>query len=325
MQPIADRLDISKDVNVPVITVRVGNDAANEAMPRGGSQETLDALQCWLGPPRVAYRRIIFGSYDAAEGTAFGRTVATARILRAVPMFTQRVEVTWAALSPGQRADVTGYHPAMLAVLVDEAVTLRGINQRFAARARAESVSVAAREAAAREAIAQGSAVLSRTLRLTRRWVPAAYLARAPLPDTAEGVDDADALTISLDALFTWMTLWRSTWPDSDTREAYESVGFDEELPRTLRATSANVRESHDRLSVTDDVSQATERELVGQDGRVLHVMQLIHAAFAQAAEGDPTITVPVVDEVVGGIRTPLAWSVAPVVPVVDEAPGAAR
>lgn len=302
-----ERLEARPTLSAPVLTLRVGREAPDGGEVRGTMPEALDALDRWLGPARPGFSRAAFAGYDVAEGTALGRTVATARILRAVPPFIQRVEIAWSMLATEQRAQVVGFHPALLAVLRDEALALRGINLRFDARARAESVSRESRETAARESIADGRGAFERTIGIARRWAPPSFVARTPLPELPEAIDP-DALPRALDALADWVSTWRASWTDDDARAAYETLGFDESLSRALRLTAASIREAQEVLTAVDDVSPATLRELAGQDGRVLHVMRLIHDAFARAAEADPRVVVPDLGELAGAFDPPRPW-----------------
>ena len=321
MRATIERLD-TKDSEAPGITVRVGRDAANEAHAHAGAPDALDALQGWLGPPRPAFRRVVFEGYDPVEGAALGRTIATTRILRAVPSFVQGVEVAWATLTADQRAAVIGYHPAMLAVLVDEATTLRGINHRYVARARAESVSREARDAAVHAAARRGRAACDQALHIARRWVPSAYLARAPLPEAVGGVDELDTLAAHLESLASWIARWRATWPDdADACRAYESVGLGEGLAHGLQSAASSIRETQTLAAAAADVSPAALRELACQDGRVLHVMNLIHAAFREAAVGDPAVMVPELGEVATVLERPWKSDLRPEARIDSKAP----
>jgi len=280
------------------ITVTIGRDAANQAgVVAVSSHETLESLQRKHGPPRALFVQLAFQTYDPAEGIARGRKVATIRILQAVPGFAQQAAACWEALSPGLRGRVVGFHPGLIAVLLGEAVALRDVNLRYDARALVEGTQRGASEAAAREALNSGRSLFEQTLRIARRWAPTAYVARNPLPAYVEGgAEKPDVLALTGDALASWITAWRATWGE-DEREGYESLNFAPDQAERLHAASARVRETQSVVAAFSDTSPITQRELDAQDGRVLHVVDLIQAAFRQAAQADARVMVPELGE----------------------------
>ncbi|MFO0609839.1 MAG: hypothetical protein U0324_42165 [Polyangiales bacterium] len=276
-----------------VITVTIGRDAANQAGVTGTvTHETLESLCAKHGAPSPALRRVVFSTFDPEEGLALGRKVATERILAAVPGFAQNVVISWEALPPERRAKLIGFQPAMVAVLLDETASLRDVNRRYDARARANAMGREARDADAREALRAGRAAGEHLLRVAQRWAPAAYLTRAPLPGSIEGAQNPDALANTLDTLASWLAAWRATWGDDD-RAVYEGLRFAPELPKSLHDAATRIRDTQDVLAAAADTMPASQRELDVQDGRVLHVVELIHGAFQQAARNDAQVVAP--------------------------------
>jgi len=279
--------------DLPAITVTIGRDAANQ----GGatttiSQETLDSLQAKHGAPSPVYAALAFSTWDANDGLALGRKVATERILGAVPGFVQSVTISWDALTADQRAEVLGYHPAMLAVLLDETVKLRAVNLRYDARARAEGTSRDARDAAAKDALREGRARCEKVLRSVRQWATPAWLKRQPLPEAVEGAANPDALAATLDTTASWCAAWQAGWTPEE-RTAYEGLNFGPDLADSLHAAATLIRKTQEVVAAAADLTPATQRELDAQDGRVLHVVEKIYAAFRGAARDDAQVVVP--------------------------------
>ena len=276
-----------------VIQVTIGGGAANQGGATGSvTEETLDSLREKFGAPSPVFATLTFSTWDAAESLALGRKVSTERILHAVPGFVQSVTISWDALSPAQREGLIGYHPAMLPVLLDETVKLRGVNQRYDARARAEGMSRDARTARADEALRSGRALGERVLRGARQWTPPAHLRRSPLPTNVEGIENPEALANTLDTLASWYEAWRATWEEAEVA-GYEALQFAPGLTGELRGAAAHVRETQEVLAAAADLTPATQRELDAQDGRVLHVVGKVYAAFRGAAKEDERVVVP--------------------------------
>jgi hypothetical protein len=290
----AERSSDSTQAHEPLaLTVTIGRDAANQAgVTDTITHETIESLRAKHGAPNPVLRRVLFDAFDPDEGLALGRKVASERILTAVPGYAQNVVLSWEALSPERRAKVLGFQPGMVAVLLDETSTLRDSNRRYDARARASAMGREAREAEAREALRLGRAAGEQTLRVALRWTPKAHLTLAPLPGAVEGAQNPDALANTLDTLASWLTVWRRTWSEED-REVYEGVGFVSDLAGSLHASATRVRDTQEVLAAAADTLPASQRELDAQDGRVLHVVELIHNAFQQAARHDAQIVVP--------------------------------
>jgi len=276
-----------------VITVTIGRDAANQAGVTGTvTHETLESLCAKHGAPNPLLRRVVFSTFEPEEGLALGRKVATERILTAVPGFAQNVVISWEALPAERRAKVIGFQPAVLAVLLDETSTLRDANRRYDARARANAMGREARDADAREALRTGRILCEHVLRVAQRWAPAAYLTRAPLPGAVEGAQNPDALANTLDTMASWLAAWRATW-SAEEREVYEGLQFAPGLAGSLHEAATRIRDTQEVLAAAADTMPASQRELDVQDGRVLHVVELIHNAFQQAARNDGQIVVP--------------------------------
>lgn len=207
---------------------------------------------------------------------SWGREVATTRILQAVPGFAQQVASCWEALPAELRPRVVGYHPAMLPVLLDETAKLRDVNLRYDARALAEGTQRGTSEAEAREAIRAGRSLGEQTVRIAQRWAPPAYLRLRPLPAQLEGgAANPDVLANGLDAVASWLTGWRGTWSPAE-REGYEALQFAPGQADELHGAAARVRETQAVVAAFSDTSPITQRELDAQDGRVLHVVDLI-------------------------------------------------
>jgi len=276
------------------ITVTIGRDAANQAgVVAVASPETLESLQRKHGTPRGVFVALVFQSYEPGEGIARGREVATTRILQAVPGFAQQAAACWEALPAARQAAVVGYHPGMLAVLLDETAKLRDVNLRYDARAIAEGTQRGTSDAAAREAIRGGRALGEQTLRVAQRWAPVAHLRLHPLPAQLEGgASDPDVLANNLDAVASWLTAWRGTWSEEE-RAGYEDLNFTPGLSEALHGAAARVRETQAVVAAFSDTSPITQRELDAQDGRVLHVVDLIQSAFRQAARSDARVLTP--------------------------------
>jgi hypothetical protein len=309
------------------ITVTIGRDAANQAgVVAVSSHESLESLQRKHGPPKGVFVHLAFQTYDANEGIARGRKVATTRILQAVPGFAQQAAACWEALPPELRGRVVGFHPGLIAVLLGEAVALRDVNLRYDARALAEGTQRGASEAAARDALNTGRSLFEQTLRIARRWAPVAYVARNPLPAYVEGgADKPDVLALSGDALASWITAWRATWSEEE-REGYESLNFAPDQAERLHEASARVRETQSVVAAFSDTSPITQRELDAQDGRVLHVVDLIQAAFRQAAQGDARVMVPELGELASLYERPAKRGAAEAKePEKEEAKGEAK
>lgn len=274
----------------------IDREAANDAdpeltKPATPRPETLDALSKRLGAPNPTAARVTFRGYDPAEGLDQGKDVATERILRAVPVFVGSVTALWTTLTDAQRKKVLGYTETFLPVLVAETQKLQALNAQYDRVARLASVSRSHCEAAANEQLREARDLRDQVLRTVSEFVPRSPQS-ATLKVAARGAESADKLAVALDALGDWLSGWLASMP-SDEREVCAAMGFDDALAAELRQRAERVRESQADLDAISGDTRVTQRELDMQDGRVLHVVGVIHQAFRSAARRDPTIVAP--------------------------------
>jgi hypothetical protein len=149
-----------------------------------------------------------------------------------------------------------------------------------------------ARTARSDEALRSGRALGERVLRGARQWTPPAHLRRSPLPGNVEGIENPEALANTLDTLASWYEAWRATWAEGEAA-GYEALQFSPGLAGELRGAAAHIRASQEVLAAAADLTPATQRELDAQDGRVLHVVGKVYAAFRGAAKEDARVVVP--------------------------------
>jgi hypothetical protein len=292
----ANKIEHERSITDHNTAWNIEREAANDAdptrtEPTATRPETLDGLAKRLGNPNPTAARVAFRGYDASAGLDQGKDVATERILRAVPVFVGSVTALWAALTDAQRKKVLGYTEAFLPVLVSETVKLQALNARYDRVARLASVSRSHCEAVAGEQLREARDLRDQVLRVLSEFVPPSPQSVA-LKVAARGAETADKLGVALEALGDWIREWLAASP-ADERALYATMGFDAALADELGQQADRVREAQADLDAIAGDTRVTQRELDAQDGRVLHVVGVIHQAFRSAVRRDPTIVAP--------------------------------
>lgn len=267
-----------------------------EAKGAAATQTSLDVLRAEHGPCSVVVRQVAFRGYDPAKGLVLGQETASERILDAVSPITKNTVGIWSVLDATQRARLIGYTPRLLSVLLDETGTLRELNERYDAQARRASVSKAQRERAARQAFREGRELRDDAARTARMYLGAETLNSDGFERAVGNADTEEKLARGMTELADYLDAFLAGM-DAESLEVYEELGITASLTTQLRAGAAAVRQTADDLIDHNDQTRVTQRQLDTQDGRVLHVIGLIHGAFRNAARRDPTMLVPELGE----------------------------
>ncbi len=272
-------------------------DLGSAAMNDAGSMAaqtppSLDALAAQFGPPSAFATAQVFAGFGASAGLDQGQQVASERILNAVPVFARDVSSAWTATPEARRRLVLGFTPAMLSVLVAETVTLRGLSERYDRVARLGAQSRSRCEALARDAQRDARDRHAQCARMLKKHMPIELQTRLSLDTATENTETPAALALSLESVAGVLTAWRAAM-SADESAWYGSLGFDEGLAGELAACASALRESQADLVAVADPTRVTQRQLDEQDGRVLHLIGVIHLAFRMAAKRDARIVVP--------------------------------
>jgi hypothetical protein len=268
------------------------HEAANDA----ARVVTLDTLVAQHGAPSTGHRVVAFAGYDPVASLALGQKVATERILRVVPGFVQRAAQAWAALSPAQRERVVGFRPVLFTVLLDEAATLRALNERYDRAAKSDALSRAQAVTNATESERDARDLYGRVRATVGEYTTAAQWAALGFDTLPESPADADQLAQALGTLATQVGAWHATL-DPEVREACEEINLGEALVASLREAAEAVRRTQAEAAGFTAQTRVTQRQLDVQDGRVLHMVRRVFNAFRRAARRDDSVVVPDLDE----------------------------
>ncbi len=265
------------------LSVKLGGDAANEAQGEAATASpTLDALRARIGEADATVTAVAFHGYDAQEGLTEGQAVASERILEATPAFVAAIDHTWNTLVLDSRKQVKGFVHGFLATLVTEGMALRDLNARYDREARVAKLSRAECEQAATTTLREGREARDEARSLTKRFVPPSE--QAPLEESARGAETATEIALGCEMLSNWLARWLGAMP-ADVRAVYEAMGFDGAMVTGLRTRAAAMREAQENLDALNRTLPVTQRQLDEQDGRVLHLIGIVHAAFRAASK----------------------------------------
>lgn len=234
---------------------------------------------------------LVFKGYDAEKGLLLGQRTATERILDTAPGFVRSVEALWDSFSHTQRRTLVGYTPAVLSVLLAECAALKVCNSRYDLAAQRSLATRAQRESAARDAMRKGRDLRDQVGATLRTLHGASALSDDGVSRAFSSAETAEDLALRLCDVARYIERTLAA-VDAETREAYAALLLDDALVAEIRGQAAEVRATAADLNDTEDM-RVCQRQLDLQDGRVLHVIGMIHGAFRGAARRDATMLAP--------------------------------
>ena len=249
---------------------------------------TLQSLAATLGAPSDALAALLFGSRTEDDLHTEGTSWASEDIVSSVPAIIEFAIDQWNKFDAASRRAIRGFSPDVAALAVQEAIKLEGMLAQVPVRGSAE---VRRRSLAVQRS--EAIAMRQQALDVLSSYVPATGKLRDAIDAGAGTAASNVELGNGLLALATLVEQAIEGAKGAEQRNALGDVGIDADYAGELRA-AAGVLKSADASVVGGDSGQRiTQAQLDTQDGRVMHVLEVIARAHAAAHRRRAAIKMP--------------------------------
>ncbi len=252
------------------------------------STRTLQSLAATLGAPSDALSALLFGSRTEDDLHSEGTSWASEDILSSVPAIIEFVVDQWSELDAASRRAIRGFCLDVAALAIQEAIALEGMLARAPMRG---GIEVKRRSLAVQRS--ETIAMRQQALDVLSSYVPATGKLRDAIDAGAGTAASNIELGNGLLALATLVEQAVSSAADDAGREALSAVGVDADYAAELRAAASAVKTLDASVVGGDSGQRITQAQLDTQDGRVMHVIEVIARAHAAAHRRKASIKMP--------------------------------
>lgn len=265
---------------------------------------TLDDLLLRASVVSAATRELAFLALDDAQRLEYGRAVDTGVVLGAATQFAAGAYAVFDRLTPADRAKVVGASPALVDLLVHEAVELQARKSTFDAQAAQGEVNRAGRRAAARKSLRDGIALRDQVYGALRNVTRAHE--REALDAAVGTAATAAELDVGMRRVAAALRARLAAATDAQ-REALANIGLTEDVARALDDAAAVALAAETEAAGSPAQARVTQRELDLGDGAVVHLVGVVYRAFREATAALPALVVPPLGELARFFARPAA------------------
>lgn len=251
----------------------------------------LPAIHAELGPPNEQLQRLVFRNVTEEALYNDGIQLDSKNIVADVPEFVTSALAILASLDPTRRAKIK-VPPGLFAVIVAETVALDAMKVGHDERQLDSAGSKAEREAILRKEAREGVAL---------REITTGALGHALSPPQMKQVQ-----TLAGDAATPANLVNGLKAVAGYIEKIFKEGSEDDRASLTFwEVTEATATALRDRAKIVEDANKAantntrrvSQRELDLQDGRVLHLMDMVLRAFRLARRSDASILLPTLNK----------------------------
>ena len=244
---------------------------------------SLEKLSAELGDPSPGTSALFLGRSTDEEFLALGTEFGTADILEAAPRF------LGTALAALQGKEVMGVSVGVVALATQQALVLRDTYRSFLDKG---FVSAAAKRDKIREANNDCRATRDQVIGALHTALPRQGALRDRFDTLSSGAPTPEALAVSMEGLGK-LTLALLEGASEEERETLAELGIRAGLEAELKSKAKLLRAVSDVATSGEPAKAVDQRALDLQDGRVLHLIQVIHRAFRDAHAKDASLLQP--------------------------------
>lgn len=244
---------------------------------------SLEKLSAELGEPSPGTTALFLGRSTDEEFLALGTEFATQDILEATPRF------LGTALAAMEGKEVMGVSVGVVALATQQALVLRDTYRSFLDRG---FVSAAAKRDKIREANNDCRATRDQVIGALNTALPRQGALRERFDTLCSAAPTPEALAVSMEGLGK-LTLALLESASEEERATFAELGIRAGLEAELKSKAKLLRAVSDVATSGEPAKAVDQRALDLQDGRVLHLIQVIHRAFRDAHAKDASLLQP--------------------------------
>ena len=253
---------------------------------------SLEKLSAELGDPSPGTSALFLGRSTDEEFLALGTEFSTADILEAAPRFLgtalAAMQIKDASGAVHTRG-VMGVSVGVVALATQQALVLRDTYRSFLDKG---FVSAAAKRDKIREANSDCRVTRDQVIGALHTALPRQGALRDRFDTLSSGAPTPEALAVSMEGLGK-LTLALLDGASEEERETLAELGIRAGLEAELKSKAKLLRAVSDVATSGEPAKAVDQRALDLQDGRVLHLIQVIHRAFRDAHAKDASLLQP--------------------------------